>query len=320
MELVDAARDGGWSSIFVSQHFLGGDTAHLQPAPLLASLISRTGRMELGVGVSLLALGNPVDIAETYGTIDVLSGGRLILGVGLGYRETEFAAFRIERGMRLNRFNTNLECLKRLWSGEVVSLDTSWCTLREERLALLPVQRPRPPIWLAANSDTAVARAARDGDAWLINPHSSVSKIVEQQALYHDERKRAGVPPAERIPLMREIVCARSPDVAAARAARHLSDKYATYRNWGQSRVQPTGEGFSEDFDRLAENRFAIGDPERCVRVLQGWLDRTGATDLVLRVHWAGQPIDHALESIELISRDVIPKLVRTNQREKELR
>ena len=312
--LVAAARDAGWASVFVSQHYLGRDTAHLHPVPLLASLIGTTGAMELGVGVSLLALGNPVDLAEAYGTIDVLSGGRLVLGVGLGYRDVELEAFGVTRAARSARLTTNLDCLTRLWTGESVSLTTDWCTLRDERLALLPLQRPRPPVWVAGNADAAVARAARLGDAWLINPHSRISTIQQQQVLYRRERQRAGLPPAARTPLMREVVCAPTTSVAVSRASRHLARKYATYTAWGQDAVQPPGDGFSSPFDELAHDRFVVGDPDRCRAVLQDWVDRTAATDLILRVHWAGQPVDEALESLELISTTVAPFLTPTRE------
>lgn len=96
------------------------------------------------------------------------------LRVCLGYRDVEDAASNIARADRVRRFTTNLDLVTRLWAGEEVDADLPWCRLAGARLSVLPVQRPRSPVWLAANSDNAVRRAARLGDAWMINPHATV--------------------------------------------------------------------------------------------------------------------------------------------------
>ena len=95
------ARDRGWDSLFSGQHYLNeGDNQQLQLVPFLARLIPEAGDMRVGLGVLLLNLHNPVYVAETVATLDVISGGKLIFGVGLGYREVEFAMAGIERGER----------------------------------------------------------------------------------------------------------------------------------------------------------------------------------------------------------------------------
>jgi alkanesulfonate monooxygenase SsuD/methylene tetrahydromethanopterin reductase-like flavin-dependent oxidoreductase (luciferase family) len=309
LRLVAAARDAGWDSVFVSQHYLSTQLAHFQPLPLLGRLSATTGDMRLGVGICLLALQNPVDVAESYATVDVITGGRLVFGAGLGYRDPEYDAFGIAAGGRVDRFTRNLDVVMRLWSGEAVDADLPWCRLDGARLSVLPVQRPRPPVWLAANSDRAVRRAALLGDTWMINPHAVMSTVTRQLDLFRATRDEAGRPAPTDIPLMREVVCAPDRATAATRARRHLAAKYAVYQVWGQDAVMPERDRFDADLAELSHDRFAIGDPGDCLLTLREWTARTGVTELILRVYWAGAPIEEALESVDLLSNEVLPYL-----------
>ena len=311
LRLVVVAREHGWDSVFVAQHYMGGDMAHLQPLPLLGRLAAIAGGMRLGSGVCLLALQNPVDAAEAYATVDVLSGGRLVFGAGLGYRDLEYEAFGIGCAGRADRLVRNIDLVRRLWSGQRVDADLPWCRLSGARLSVLPLQRPGPPVWLAASSDGAVCRAALLGDAWLINPHASMATVLRQRSLYRRVRAEAGLPEPREVPLMREVVCAPDRKTAMTRARKYLAAKYARYRAWGQDAVLPGGDRFASDLAVLSRDRFAIGDPDECRQRLREWVELSGATDLLLRVHWAGAPIEHAVESMELLTGEVLPHLSR---------
>lgn len=113
-------------------------------------------------------------------------------------------------------------------------------------------------------------------------------------ALFRSTREASGRPPAHRVSLMRELVCAPDRAEAVRRAGRHLSAKYRHYRHWGQDSVLPSGDRFASDVEVLAADRFAVGDPADCRATLTDWCQRTRATDLILRVHWAGAPIGEA--------------------------
>ena len=104
-------------------------------------------------------------VPHGYATLDALCGGRLVFGVGLGYREVEYAAFGVDPSEKVRRFVANLDIIRRLWSGESVDADLPWCQLSEAKLTMLPIQRPGPAIWMAAHSDAAFRRAARMADA-----------------------------------------------------------------------------------------------------------------------------------------------------------
>ncbi|WP_425309207.1 LLM class flavin-dependent oxidoreductase [Ammonicoccus fulvus] len=304
LAMVRAARDGGWDAVFAGHHYLGDELAHFQPLPMLARVAAESGDMTVGTGIWLLALPNPLDVAENMATLDIITGGRLIFGVGLGYRDVEYAAFGIGP-RRIGRFEANLAVIRQLWSGGPVDADLPWCHLEGAHLRILPQQRPGPPVWMAANSDSAVERAARIADAWLINPHATLATITRQLDLY---RAAGGVPAGNRLPAMREIFCAPDRETAVRRAAPVLGAKYRTYADWGQDKVMPDRDAFDTAYAELADQRFIVGSPADCIAALRPWLD-LGVTDLVLRTHWAGMPPAHAIESIRLISEEVLPAL-----------
>ena len=172
--MVRLARDRGWDSLFSGQHYLNeGNNKQLQTVPLLARLAAEAGEMTIGLGILLLNLHNPVYTAETVATLDIIARGNFIFGVGLGYRDIEFDAFGVPKGERVKRLEEYLTLVERLWTEDRVSYEGPGCRLDNVHMNIRPVQKPRPPIWMAANTDPAVKRAARMADAWFINPHAT---------------------------------------------------------------------------------------------------------------------------------------------------
>lgn len=308
LALVRAARDLGLDSVFAGQHHLAESLAHIQPLPWLARLAAEAGDMRIGVGIHLLSLHNPVDTAENFASLDVVCRGRLIFGVGLGYRDVEYAAFGVPHGERVRRFEENLRVVEALWRGEEVDADLPWCRLDGVRATMRPVAEPRPPIWMAANADAAVARAARLADTWMINPHATAATVRRQLELFHAERAAAGRGPLTELPLMREVFCAPTRERAVELAAPYLAGKYAVYADWGQDRVMPDRESFRTAYAELAADRFVIGSPQDCVDALLPWRE-LGVDHFVFRTDWAGMPVEHALGSLELLADEVVPAL-----------
>ncbi|MCH8352099.1 MAG: LLM class flavin-dependent oxidoreductase, partial [Chloroflexi bacterium] len=172
-EVCRRARGLGFSVIYSPQHFIGHPTVWLQPMQILSRLAPDAEGMKLMTGILLLAYHNPVDIAEQVVTLDHISNGRFILGLGLGYREKELEAFGTNRRDRVSRFEESITLMKQLWTGEEVTFEGKHWQVHEARIALTPVQKPHPPIWIAAQSTGAVRRAARIADACLLGPQPS---------------------------------------------------------------------------------------------------------------------------------------------------
>jgi alkanesulfonate monooxygenase SsuD/methylene tetrahydromethanopterin reductase-like flavin-dependent oxidoreductase (luciferase family) len=306
LSMVRAARDLGLDSVFAGQHHLAESLAHIQPLPWLARLAAEAGDMRVGIGIHLLALHNPVDTAEAYASLDVVCRGRSIFGVGLGYRDVEYDAFGIPRGERVRRFEENLRIVEQLWAGEEVHADLPWCRLDGVRATMRPVGRP--PVWMAANSDNAVRRAARSADTWMINPHATATTVRRQLELFHAEREASGRGPVTELPLMREVFCAPTRERAVELARPHLANKYAVYADWGQDKVMPDQESFRAAYEELSSDRFVIGTPQDCIDALLPWR-ALGVDHFLFRTEWAGMPVGDALGSLELLAKEVVPAL-----------
>lgn len=301
LELVRQARRLGFRTLMTGQHFLTTSTTKIQTVPLLARLSAEADGMTLATGILLLGLLNPVEAAEHLASLSVLSGGRLVAGVGLGYRTEEFRAFGAPGHDRASVFEAKLDVVRRLLAGERVTASGPGYDLDGARLELRPDQPP--PIWMAANRDAAVARAARLADAWLINPHGRISELAAQVDLFHATRTEAGSPPVPGLPIVREICVAPTDEEAEALAARHLAAKYATYVRWGQDTALPDTDTLRRPWQSLnADGRFIVGSPETCARQVTDLTDRLGITDLICRCHWPGMPAADALRSLELLA------------------
>jgi len=310
IEMVHAARDGGWDAFLASMHYLNdGNLVALQQVPLLARLQAEAGDMTMGVAIFLLNLHNPVYTAETMATLDVIARGKFVLGIGLGYRDVEFDAFGVVKGQRVRMFEEYLDVVKRLWAGEAVDYDGPGCRLEGVTLNLRPVQQPRPPIWMGANHDNAVRRAARLGDCWYINPHATLSTNRRQMALFLEERKAAGLPLPTDVPCRKEIFCAETREKAMEMTAPYLGEKYRIYTRWGQDKVMPDDESLDQPFEKLLQERFVIGTPEDCYEQLRPYWEELGVTSFVFRIHFIGMPIENALHAMNMISKELLPEL-----------
>lgn len=310
------ARDRGWDAVATGQHYLSDGMSQLQLIPFLARLAAEAGEMTGVAGVLLLGLHNPVEVAECMASLDVIWRGNFVFGVGLGYREVEFDAFKVPRGQRVRRMEQGLELVKRLWTEDKVTADTDVCTLSNVTLTCRPIQRPHPPIWIAANSDAAVRRAARLGDAWFVNPHATLATIKRQMTLYRQELARLGKPSPRARPMIKEIFCARDRATALDLAGPALAAKYRSYAAWGQDAVMPGEETFHQPFESLLRDRFVLGSPEECYEQLRPCWEELGANFLFFRTHWIGMPVGHALSSMRLISDELLPALRRVKTAE----
>jgi alkanesulfonate monooxygenase SsuD/methylene tetrahydromethanopterin reductase-like flavin-dependent oxidoreductase (luciferase family) len=312
LAMTRLARDRGWDAVATGQHYLSEGMSQLQLIPFLARLAAEAGDMTGIAGVLLAGLHNPVEVAECMASLDVIWGGRFVFGAGLGYRDVEFDAFKVPRGQRVRRFEQCLEVVRRLWTEERVTVDNDVCTLAGVTLTARPVQRPHPPVWIAANSDNAVRRAARLGDTWFINPHATTATITRQMVIYRAALAEAGKPFPAVLPFFKEIFCARDTRTALELAGPYLDAKYRVYASWGQDSVMPGQESFRRPFEDLLRDRFVLGSPEECFEQLRPCWEEVGANFLILRSHWSGMPVDYALGSMRLISDELLPALRKT--------
>src|ERR1700738_3398094 len=306
--MVRLARDRGWD--FSGQHYLNeGNNKQLQTVPFLARLAAEAGEMTIGLGILLLNLHNPVYVAETVATLDVIARGNFIFGVGLGYRDIEYDAFGVPKGERVRRFEQYLTLVQRLWMEDRVSYEGPGCRLENVHMNIRPVQKPRPPIWMAANNDPAVKRAARLADAWVIHPHATIDTIRRQIAVYRAELKAAGKEAPRELPVIKEVYCAKDRATALEMAGPYLLGKNAHEARWGQDKVMPDDTDFSRSLQELIEGRFILGSPEDCYAGLKPYWEEFRVTHIIIRTHWAAMPLSTSLASMRLISDELLPAL-----------
>jgi alkanesulfonate monooxygenase SsuD/methylene tetrahydromethanopterin reductase-like flavin-dependent oxidoreductase (luciferase family) len=309
VEQVELAHELGFSSVWTSQHFLSHPFLYFQSVPLLARVAAAAEGMTVGTAILLLTLLNPVEVAENAATLEAITGGRFVLGVGIGYRAIENAAFGVTR-RRAGLFEQKLEIVRRLLRGDSVTARGEGFELTGARLTLVP-DRP-PPIWIAANSDAAVRRAARVGDAWLVNPHTRLDELERQMHLYRAERAAHKLPAASCTPVLKEVCVAPSDEQALEIARPYLKDKYEAYVEWGQSDVLPSSDTLRREFAELtAGGRFVLGSPETCTAILSDHVERLGADHFVCRLQWPGMPQHQVLSSMRLLAEEVLPALHR---------
>lgn len=172
-EQVRTARQSGFASLWFPDHYLIGPVQMPQPIPLLAWLLREAEGMTVGCNIRILPLLNPVMVAEESATLDLLSGGRYVLGVGLGYRETEFTAFGVPIKERAPRFAESIGLIRRLFSEERVTHRGRFYTVEEASLSARPVTPGGPPIYIAGMIGTSHATAFEECRAALHYKYSA---------------------------------------------------------------------------------------------------------------------------------------------------
>ena len=285
-------EDLGYEYLGAGEHFMRGDPPGPSSAalPVLAVAAGATSRIRLVSSVVLLPFYHPTILAKLATTLDVASGGRLTLGVGVGGEfPVEFDAAGILVRQRGRRGDECLEVLRRLWTQERVCYRGHHFILDGVGLSPPPAQVPHPPVWVGGRREAAMRRAARLGDGWLpylYSPEryrSSVKTITEvagEQGRDLSEFQWAN---------FQFVSIADTVEEAADAAARSLGGQYQ----------------YSGDFRDIVASYCVLGPPEECIRRLQEYAD-AGARHFILS--WAC-PREDRPRHIETAARDIIPQV-----------
>jgi alkanesulfonate monooxygenase SsuD/methylene tetrahydromethanopterin reductase-like flavin-dependent oxidoreductase (luciferase family) len=236
IELNVEAEALGLHSTFLVEHHFSGWNQVAATLMLQALVATRTSTLRLGTGVMVLPWHNPVLLAEQVATLDVLSGGRVDLGVGKGYRHSEFRGFNVDRREADARFDEGLAVLLRAFTTrERFSHHGTYWDFDDIVVEPPPVQSPHPPIWVAAASEASVRRTAERGHHLVLDQYGSVDQIAERIAWF-----REGGAPGE-VAVARQVYVAHSRAEAEAALTRQAA---FTRRTVDVSRA-PDAEGGS---------------------------------------------------------------------------
>ncbi|MDG1888231.1 MAG: LLM class flavin-dependent oxidoreductase, partial [Alphaproteobacteria bacterium] len=172
-----------------------------------------------------------------------------------------------------------------------------------------PIQKPNPPIWIGANADVALKRAAEHGDCWYINPHTTIETLTRQVEIYKGLLDKFKKPFPKEFPMRREAFVARTKTEAIRLAGPFIEKKYASYHSTGQSDQLPQGENLSGDFETLVGDRFLIGSPDEVADQIITINKKLGVNHLIVSMEWAGMDKTTAIDCMQMMAEEVLPKV-----------
>ena len=284
-ELVQRLEVVGYDSVWTGDHMSFHNPIH-ESITLLATYAPITKRIKLGVGVYLLALRSPAVAAKQAATLDVLSGGRLVFGVGVGGENPkEFELCGIPHKERGARVNEAIDAVRTLWRDTPASFHGRFTRFDGVSIDPKPVQQP-PPIWIGGRSDAALARAGRQGDGWM-------SYVVQADRYAQSlDKIRAAAATAGRS--MEKFTAAHLVFITVGR------DYEAAKRAW----VSVLSTRYAQDFEPLAKRYGVIGTPEQCTEQLERFR-AAGCNYFVMGA--IGDPRDERAQ-LETIAAEIIPR------------
>ncbi len=300
IDYVLAAEKIGFEGIFLVEHHFTGQGQLSASLNLLSYLAARTTRIRLGTGVIVLPWHNPVLVAEQIATLDVLSGGRVDLGVGRGYRKEEFDAFCIPMSEAQERFTECFQVMLKSWaSDERFSHHGKRWNYENIVVEPAPLQRPHPPIWLAGGSPPGIAYIASQNYNLLLDQLATIDQVRERIAAYLDGLEKIGKPrDATRIGIARSITIVKNE--AERRLA--LERRRETFKRIGAIAYRPPGAVLlSHDHPDLASDDSALlGTPQEIVDRINV-LAEAGAGYILLTM------ASIAPESVQQFAEEILP-------------
>jgi alkanesulfonate monooxygenase SsuD/methylene tetrahydromethanopterin reductase-like flavin-dependent oxidoreductase (luciferase family) len=300
LDRIADAEEKGIGSIWLSEHHFFEDGYLPQPLTFAAAIAARTRRIRIGTAVLLAPLRPAVDIAEQGALVDILSGGRLELGLGAGYRVPEFTAFGVDVSQRFSLLEDRAREIRRLWDEGVVTPG--------------PLQN-RPPIWLGVHGPRGGRIAGRLGEGLLSFGRAAREGYARGLAEAGHDAGRA------RMASVANLIVSDDPERAWTAIAPHLAYQWQTYARYGAEGadgIESTVAGMAHDLDpedlrspgpEMAPPHFDVVTPEEAVSRLTAWVGELPVTDVFFWDSIAGMSDEFVAEHIELLATKVGPAL-----------
>jgi natural product biosynthesis luciferase-like monooxygenase protein len=319
IEQAQAADELGYEAIWLAEHHFTDYGILPSPPVLGAAIAARTTRLRIGSGVSILPFHNPIRIAEDYAVLDVISGGRLDLGVGRGYQPAEFAGFGVSMAESRARFAESLDIIEGLWTNETFSYQGEHFQLNEVELRPKPIQAP-PPIWMAAVSPESFDLAAKAGRPFLSAPQiTPLSKIKEGYERYRSGYLAAGYDPTTvTLPLQRHVFAAPNPTAAyedmaeglmwyQRKNASRMSGPTATDASYAMYQKAQANLLKTEYDDMFTSGSLLFDTSENLVDRIGALRDELGLNYLMCWMNAGGVDQKVVLDSMERFATEVMP-------------
>ena len=302
LAIARTAHESGFDGIFAAHHYSTGPSHTMfHPLLLLARLSAECPERYLGTSVYLLPYTHPVIAAEATAFLDVMCGGRLLFGVGRGYRAVELESLRIPRLERGERLVEAVQAVRTLWADDPASFEGRFYQFTNVSIRPRPIQRPGPPVWIGADTLESVARVPEIGDAWIASGRHTRTFIRQALPGYRRALDQHGRP-FDGVPMFRELHVAPDSRRAEEEMRTSLRAMYESYARWGQP-----GERYDLEFDELKQERILVGSPEQVAEKVNEYRDEFGVPFMWFRLYYPGMDPNLALQTISLVGQEVIP-------------
>ena len=297
-----AAEQLGYDTAFIAEHHFHDYGVVPNPAVMLAALAQRTTRIRLGSAIATLSYHNPLVLAESYAMVDILSGGRLVLGTGSGYLKHEFAGFGISPEEKRQRYDETLMLVRRLLAGERVTYEGKYHRLDGIALNVQPIQRPTPPIYVAALAREASYYIGRQGNRLMAIPYATAgtfAEVGELQAAYRRGRAEGGHPASDDDSNY-TFHCYVAPSDAEAR-----HDAAGPFDLYVETRLYARLQTYD---DVLASGLALFGSVETVAGKVVA-LARMGIPHISLLMDFGSMPEAKILRSMRAFAEEVVPRV-----------
>jgi probable F420-dependent oxidoreductase len=294
LEQIAHSETLGYDWVNITEHHVTDDGYCPALMPVLAAIAMRTERLGLSTGMLILPLHNPVRIAEEAAVVDVISGGRLTLGVAAGYRELEFQVLEADYSRRGRRLQESLEVLKLAWTGEPFSYQGDTISIPEVTVRPRPIQRPHPTLWLGGVSDRALRRAVAFASPCFPGATSPLDEVRASYARYQELGAEVGSEASAGLVLARLAFVGDTVEQArriALPAIAAMFDRYVLYGN------PPEVREALRDWSVLDEY-VIVGDREYCAERVAA-LGELGVSGLLLQFALPSLAPEHASSAME---------------------
>ena len=311
LELAQEAERLGFDSVWTSEHHFVDDAYLPSVLPLSAAMAARTERITIGTALLLAPLHEPLRVAEDAAVVDLIAGGRLVLGVGLGWREEEFEALGIALGERVGRLEDSVSVYRQAWSGAPV---TGGHVLRYPEVPVrpLPPRAGGPPIWIGAMSGPAIRRAGRIGDGFMAT-EVTPEGLREQVELARRAREAAGRDGPFAISVHHPTFAWEGDD------AWELVRPFHWYVSWKYDDMDaarhragdpPPAPAIDEEAGRRLRDQIILGEPAGVADQIGRYANAAGG-DLhyIARLYFPGMPFDLQRQALRIFAEEVAPKL-----------
>ena len=323
-QIVEADRLGFDLAWLAEMHFVREFSVLPSPLVVAAAAAAQTTRIRLGTGVALIPLVQPIRAAEDAATLDIISGGRLEYGIGRGSIAEHFNGFGVAIGERAARFDEAIEVILQAWSDEPVNFHGRFFDYDNVKVVPKPVQRPRPPIRLAANSDESFERAIAEGWPVFASPITAFHEDLDRRyAQYWEGRtEREGKrPPAKEVGLALPVHVAETSEQARDEARASVASYMNVIASTGLRTLVSRGgdpnnlpplmqRNRPSNLERLLDEVCVIGSVREVTEKLAALRDRYGVGHFLTWCNTGGMiPHDQVVRSMTLIMERVAPAL-----------